>query len=290
MKQEQVMKKSFLVNIVLIIIKIASGFVFSSVALIADGVHSVSDLLSDIFVILGIRHSLKPADDEHPFGHGKFEYVLSLFLGLSIIFIAYNLGQQVILSWNDTMQIPAVLSLVVVVIVIVVKLFLARYLIAKGHEMDSEVVSASGVESFTDVVSSGVVFIGILGVIIGNQLDISWMLYGDKVASVIIALFIIRIGITIIIKAINSLQGRSVKKDITDQYLSSIQEVPGVLNVDHLDMIAYGPYYQAIVDIRVRGDITVTAGHDIAHTVQETLLKNEKVCHVSVHVNPGDSK
>jgi cation diffusion facilitator family transporter len=290
MKQEQVMQKSFLVNIVLIIIKVASGFVFSSVALIADGVHSVSDLLSDIFVILGIRHSLKPADDEHPFGHGKFEYVLSLFLGLSIIFIAYNLAHQVIISWNDTLQIPAMISLVIVVIVIVVKLILARYLIAKGQEMDSEIVSASGAESFTDVVSSGVVFIGILGVIIGNQLGIGWMLYGDKVASIIIALFIIRIGISIIIKAINSLQGRSVKEDITDQYLMCIQDVPGVLNVDHLDMIAYGPYYQAIVDIRVKGDMTVKEGHDIAHHVQEKLLENEKVCHVSVHVNPGDPK
>lgn len=290
MKQEQVMQKSFLVNIALIIIKITSGFVFTSVALIADGVHSISDLLSDVFVILGIRHSLKPADDEHPFGHGKFEYVLSLFLGLSITFIAYNLGRQVILSWNDTLQVPATISLVVVVVVIVVKLFLARYLIAQGKEMDSEVVSASGVESLTDVISSAVVFVGILGVILGNAFNITWMLYGDKVASVLIALFIIRIGITIIIKAINSLQGRSVKEDITSQYLSCIQDVPGVLNVDHLDMIAYGPYYQAIVDIRVQGELTVKEGHDIAHDVQEKLLENEKVCHVSVHVNPGDPK
>ncbi|MCF7925452.1 MAG: cation transporter, partial [Candidatus Izimaplasma sp.] len=83
MKLKQIMYRSFVVNSLLIVIKIISGFIFNSVALVADGVHSISDLLSDVFVILGIGHSFKPADDDHPFGHGKFEYVLSLLLGLS---------------------------------------------------------------------------------------------------------------------------------------------------------------------------------------------------------------
>ena len=90
MKLQSIMKKSFIVNFFLIIVKILFGIIFGSIALIADGVHSVSDLLSDIFVILGINHSLKPADEDHPFGHGKFEYVLSFILGLSIILIASN--------------------------------------------------------------------------------------------------------------------------------------------------------------------------------------------------------
>jgi len=96
MNLQGIMKRSFVVNIFLVILKIVSGIVFNSYALIADGIHSTSDLMSDIFVILGIKHSLKPADDEHPFGHGKFEYVLSFILGLSIILIAYNLAKGVI--------------------------------------------------------------------------------------------------------------------------------------------------------------------------------------------------
>ena len=84
MKHEMIMRKSLFVNIGLVIIKIISGIFFNSIALIADGVHSLSDLLSDVFVILGIRHSVKPADEDHPFGHGKFEYVLSFILGLTI--------------------------------------------------------------------------------------------------------------------------------------------------------------------------------------------------------------
>jgi cation diffusion facilitator family transporter len=290
MKHQQIMAKSFYVNIFLVIVKIISGLVFNSVALIADGVHSISDLMSDIFVLLGIRHSIKPADEDHPFGHGKFEYVLSLFLGISIILIAYNLGKNVISSWQDTLQVPNSISLGVILFVVVAKLFLARYLIAKGKETGSEIIQASGQESFSDVLSSAVVFVGVLGVIIGNAYNITWMLKGDKVASLIIAVFIIRIGIIIILEAIKSIQGKSVKQEICQEYRQSIEVVDGVISVDHLDMIAYGPYYQAIVEIRVDGKKTVTEGHDIAEAVTAKLLENEKVCHVSVHVNPGGSK
>lgn len=288
MRLRKIMRKSFIVNIVLVILKIISGLIFNSVALIADGVHSISDLLSDIFVLLGIDHSLKPADDDHPFGHGKFEYILSLFLGLSICLIAYNLGKNVILNFNNVTEIPNVLSLVVIVVVVIVKFYLASYLMRKGKEENSEIISASGKESLTDVFSSAVVFIGVGAVLLSEYVDAPWLAKGDKVASIIIALFIIRIGIKIVLDAIHSLQGKTVKMDICTEYKDIIQDVEGVIDVDALDMVAYGPYYQAIVEIRVNANKTVKEGHDIAHNVYEKLMENEKICHVSVHVNPEE--
>ena len=290
MNLKKIMQKSFFVNIVLVILKLISGLVFNSVALIADGVHSISDLLSDIFVLLGIDHSIKPADEDHPFGHGKFEYILSLFLGLSICLIAYNLGKNVILNFNNTTVMPSILSLVVIVIVVVVKYILAMYLIRKGKEENSEIISASGKESFTDVISSAVVFVGVGAVLISDAVNITWLAKGDKVASIIIALFIIRIGIIIILDAIHSLQGKTVKEEISQNYKEIINNVPGVLNVDQLDMVSYGPYYQAIVEIQVDATISVKSGHDIAEAVHEKLMKSEKICHVSVHVNPEESQ
>lgn len=288
MKQENVMKKSFIVNIFLVVLKIISGLLFNSVALIADGVHSVSDLLSDVFVILGIRHSSKPADEDHPFGHGKFEYVLSFILGLSIITIAYNLGKNVVVNFNDTPLIPDTIGLFIVVIVVVLKLLLAKYLMNQGKILDSEIISASGKESFTDVISSLVVFVGILSVILGDRFNNDILLKGDKVASILIALFIVKIGIEIILNAIRSLQGKAVKQEVNVFYRKVIKEIEGVIDVDHLDMIAYGPYYQALVDIRVDGNITVKEGHDIAKRVSEHLYKDEKINHVIVHVNPEE--
>lgn len=288
MSQERVMRKSFFVNIALIVVKVLSGIFFNSIALIADGVHSVSDLLSDIFVILGIRHSHKPADDDHPLGHGKFEYVLSFILGMSIILIAYNLGRSVILNFNDEPLIPSYISLIVVVIVIVTKFILSRYLIQKGKEMDSEIISASGKESLTDVYSSAIVFVGIGGVLLGDFFNIDWLLKGDKVASILIALFIVKIGVEIIITSIQSLQGKAVKEEVKDHYLKIIKSVEGVIDVDVLDMIMYGPFYQALVEIKVKGTLTVIEGHDIAMNVTEILYKDEKINHVIVHVNPEE--
>lgn len=288
MRQQRAMLKSFTVNIFLVVLKLISGFIFNSFALIADGVHSISDLLSDVFVLLGIKHSLKPADEDHPFGHGKFEYVLSLFLGLSIIVIAYNLGRNVIENFDEVSNVPSYLSLIVILVVVVVKLILARYLIRTGEEIDSEIIKASGQESFSDVISSAVVFVGVVSVLIGRSLDMDILLKGDKIASIIIALFIVRIGVMIIISSIQSLQGRSVKKDICLDYKNIIKSVEGVLDVDKLDMVSYGPYYQAIVEIQVNANISVKEGHDIAHEVHDRLLENEKICHVSIHVNPEE--
>lgn len=286
MKLEHVMRKSFFGNIFLVVLKIISGFLFNSVALIADGVHSVSDLLSDVFVILGIRHSLKPADEDHPLGHGKFEYVLSFILGLTIIFIAYNLGRNVIVNFNEVPTIPNEISLIVVVAVVIVKLYLSRYLIRKGKELDSEIISASGKESLTDVYSSVIVFVGILSVVFGEYFKVDWLLRGDKVASILIAVFIVRIGVEIIWEAMASLQGKAVKKEINDMYREKIKQIDGVIDVDHLDMISYGPYYQVLVDIQVDAEITVKQGHDIAQAVSTFLNSDEKINHVIVHVNP----
>jgi len=286
MKLQSIMIRSFVVNIFLIIIKVIGGIIFNSYALIADGVHSISDLLSDVFVILGIRHSLKPADDEHPLGHGKFEYVLSFILGLSIILIAYNLGKNVIVDFNDIIKVPSFITLAIVVMVVVIKLFLARYLLKKGKELDSQIISASGKESLTDVFSSIVVFFGIISVIVGEFFEIDWLLKGDKVASIIIAIFIIRIGLQIIYDSIKLMQGKSVNKEVREEFKNNILKVAGVINVDRLVMIAYGPYYQALVDIRVDGNITVKEGHEIAENVTKKLYSNEKINHVVVHVNP----
>lgn len=288
MKLESIMKKSFVVNIFLVVIKIISGLLFNSVALIADGIHSISDLLSDVFVILGIRHSLKPADDEHPFGHGKFEYIISLMLGVFILIIAYGLGKEVIVNYNDPIVIPGVITLIIVIFVVIIKLILARYLIRKGEEEDSQIVKASGRESLTDVFSSIVVFIGILSVLIGEKLEVSWLLKGDKIASVIITLFIINIGIRIVYEAIVALQGKAIHPEICEVYRETIKDIKGVIGVDNIDMIAYGPYYQALVDIKVDGNISVKKGHDIAGEVSDLLYRDEKICHVVVHVNPGE--
>ncbi|MCD6482275.1 MAG: hypothetical protein J7K80_00870, partial [Candidatus Izimaplasma sp.] len=138
--------------------------------------------------------------------------------------------------------------------------------------------------------SSIIVFFGVISVIVGEKLDFNILLKGDKIASILIAIFIIRIGIIIIYDAVKSIQGKSVDNAICEIYKEEIKKIKGVIDVDHINMISYGPYYQALVEIRVDGNKTVTEGHDIAEKVTKKLYDTEKICNVLVHVNPEECK
>ena len=118
--RNQVMIKSFVVNAGLIILKALGGIFFASTALIADAIHSLSDFLSDTLVLIGLKHSNKPPDEEHPFGHGKIEYVLSLLLGVGILFIAYQLITHVIGTLRETPSAPSLYAVYVALGVIVI--------------------------------------------------------------------------------------------------------------------------------------------------------------------------
>ncbi len=287
--QIEVMKKSFGVNAILVVVKIVVGIFTRSSALVADGMHSLSDLLTDIMALFGITQANKPPDKEHPFGHGKIEYVVSLLLGVGILFVAYQLIESVIANINEPIIVPGILSLVVAIIVIIVKLMLSRYLLANGAKLSSQIITASGKESLTDVFSSIVVVVGVSAVLIGEAFNVTILMYGDRIASVLIAMLIVRIALSIMIEATQSLLGKSANQKILDTTREIASQVEGVIRVDHLDMIVYGHYYQVLIDIRVNGKKTVREGHDIAHLVKMALQKrNPKLTHVIVHVNPEE--
>ncbi len=288
-QQSSVMFKSFIVNTGLIILKFVAGFIFKSQALIADGIHSFSDFLSDIMVIIGIKQSAKPADKEHPFGHGKLEYVISMFLGISVLFIATQMIRFFILNINEPASAPSLLGLLVALIVIVVKAALSRYLLLRGKMLESHVILASGKESMTDAISSVAVLIGIGLSVIGHHYGITWLYLSDRIAALFIAFLIAKIAIEILIDSTKMILGKSASQTVLDTTKKRIESVPGVLHVDRLDMIVYGHYYQVMVEILVDGSLTVEAGHTIASVTKRILKENKKIAHVLVHVNPNKS-
>ncbi len=284
--RERVMAKSFFVNASLIAIKGVGGLVFSSTALIADAFHSFSDLMSDILVIFGIRQTKKPPDSEHPMGHGKIEYVLSIFLGFGVLFIAYQIGRQAVAVFGDTPTAPSVFALVVVGFVIVSKLLLSRYLLARADVLHSQVLRASGKESFVDVLGSVVVLIGVLFGYIGGRTGITWLVYADSVAALFLVLFIVRVALVILADSVSSIIGKTAPASVIEETKTLIEQVEGVRGVDKLTMLVYGHYYQVMVDIRVDGSQSVAEGHDIAHEVRKRLREEQHIEHVTVHVNP----
>mgnify|MGYP003366483728 FL=1 len=278
MKTEKVMKVSFITNFLLSCFKVINGFILKSSALIADGIHSFSDLITDMVAIIGDKFANKPNDSEHPYGHGNAEYLTSFIIGLMIIFMGLILIKETI--YQDV-TIPSCLVAVVSLITIVCKYFLASFLIKKGELYNNNILIASGKESKTDVISSIVVFLSSILILFRNYLDI--LKYSDKVAGVVVGIFIIVTGFKIVKENTVMILGK--KADDTE-LRNKLLTIPNILNVDDIIMIKYGPYYKAYVEVTMNIKLLKKA-HDMAHNI-ENEIKNEltNIKYINIHVNP----
>jgi len=276
----KVLIHSFITNIILALVKIVSGIIGASGALIADGVHSLSDTLTDVFAILGHKLSMKPADKEHPFGHGKMEYITCIVIGLVIMFMGFTIIYNGIF---DKPVVPNILTAIIGIIVIVAKLILSRYLLNRGKKYDSNILIASGKESLTDVISSVVVLISILL----SQLN-GIFVYADTVAMVIIGILILKIAFNILVENFSSLLG----KQVTDcNYIKSLEEIiykePEVKGIDTLIILKYGPIYQLNLEISMDENIVLKDAHDVLDKIEDNLKKHDsKIVHIIIHVSP----
>ena len=278
MKTEQVMKVSFITNFLLSCFKIINGFILKSSALIADGIHSFSDLITDIVAIIGDKFANKPKDSDHPYGHGNAEYLTSFIIGLMIILMGIVLIKE---TMNQEVTIPSYLVDIVSLITIVCKYFLASFLIKKGELYNNNILIASGKESKTDVISSIVVFLSSILILFRNYLDI--LKYSDKIAGIIVGIFIVVTGFKIVKENTEMILGKKADDTILRNKLLTI---PNILNIDDIIMIKHGPYYKAYVEVTMNIKLLKKA-HDMAHNI-ENEIKNEltNIKYINIHVNP----
>ena len=278
MKTEQVMKVSFITNFLLSCFKIINGFILKSSALIADGIHSFSDLITDIVAIIGDKFANKPKDSDHPYGHGNAEYLTSFIIGLMIILMGIVLIKE---TMNQEVTIPSYLVAIVSLITIVCKYFLASFLIKKGEFYNNNILIASGKESKTDVISSIVVFLSSILILFRNYLDI--LKYSDKIAGIIVGIFIVVTGFKIVKENTEMILGKKADDTILRNKLLTI---PNILNIDDIIMIKHGPYYKAYVEVTMNIKLLKKA-HDMAHNI-ENEIKNEltNIKYINIHFNP----
>lgn len=279
-KITKVLIHSFITNTILALVKIVSGIIGASGALIADGVHSLSDTLTDVFAILGHKLSMKPADNEHPFGHGKMEYITCIVIGLVVMTMGFTIIYNGI--FNKPI-IPNILTAVIGMIVIVAKLILSRYILNRGKKYDSNILIASGKESFTDVISSIVVLISILFSQLGGIL-----IYADTVAMIIIGILVLKIAYNILSENFSSLLGKQV---IDCNYIKSLEEIiykePEVKGIDTLIILKYGPIYQLNLEVSMDENIVLKDAHDVLDKIEDNLKKHDsKIVHIIIHVSP----
>lgn len=279
---KRVLLISFFANIFLSLIKIIIGVIGKSSALISDGIHSFSDLITDVVAIFGSFLSMKPADNEHPYGHGKLEYITSFIIGLTIVLIGIILIKSIS---NNNVIIPSMMVIIVSVITILIKYLVSRYLIIKGKEYKNLILISSGKESSMDVISSIFVLISSLLMQLSNKINI--FKYSDKIVSIIIGIFIIKTGISIIKESISKiLDERENDKKIIEEFKKLIYSYKQIKNIDSLIILKSGPYYKVTTEVSMNPRITLFKAHKVVEELKNLLKEKTKALYITIHINP----
>jgi cation diffusion facilitator family transporter len=273
------------VNLLLSIAQIFVGFIANSAALIADGVHSASDLLSDILVWFAARQAAQAPDADHPYGHGRFETAATLGLGILLAGVAAGI------VWNGVERLfepdrpmPGQLALVIAAIGIAAKESLYWYTLIIARRLKSDMLRANAWHHRSDALSSIVVLIGVGGALLGY-------VYLDAVAAIIVGLMVIKIGWDLGFSAMSELVDTALDEDQVREAKRVIMAIDGVRSVHMLRTRRNGPEASADVHVQVAPRISVSEGHMISQAVEDRLIAHmDLITDVTVHIDPEDDE
>jgi len=267
----KVLFKSLMANLVLVIIKLVGGLLGKSQALVADGIHSLSDLGTDIFAMIGSKMANKKADKDHPFGHGNVEFLVCLFI--SIVIISLGIG-LIINATKATISLPKNIVIYVTLIAIVIKYFLVRYLFKKGHDYEDNILIASGKESAADLIGSMVVIISVLISKFTNNVGI--FKYSDIFGAIVIGSIIFYTGLKMFWHNIVAILGEKEEDElIIEKIKARILKVKGISNINQLILLKFGPYYKCDLVITVNAKLTVLKLNVINTDIRKKLVNKE---------------
>lgn len=271
------------VNILLAVLKLVVGYAGRSQALIADGVHSFSDLASDIVVWLGLKWGRKEEDESHHYGHGRIETLSSMFTGFILLLIAGGIAYDSIDSiYNQEQSNPGPLTIAVAAFSILAKEALYWYTRAVGKRIRSMALIGNAWHHRTDALSSVAVLIGVTGAYI----DPDWVL-ADSLAAIIVTYFVARVGAKLVWGAVKEFVDTAPDQKIQNQLLEVAAQVPDVHEVHDLRARYSGPRIQVELHVVVDPDISVREGHAIAKAVEARILDEvSDVERVITHVDP----
>lgn len=282
-KTTKIMGISFITNFFLSLMKVVIGFIGRSSALIADGIHSFSDLVTDIVAILGNYLSRKPEDEEHPYGHGRLEYLTSILIGIVILFLGLALIGRV--SSSQTM-IPSKIVIMVSILTIGIKYLLSDYLIRKGKTLENQIILASGKESKADVFSSVIVLVS--SILMQFEANFHPLIYTDKIASIIVGVFIVKTGFTILKENMIILIG---SQEVDTDYYKEIERLilsnKDVKTLDKLIIMKYGYYYTMTIEVSMDASLSLQEAHNQVEKIESSLRKkDERAKYIHIHMNP----
>jgi cation diffusion facilitator family transporter len=274
------------VDFLLAVAKIFAGLAAHSQALIADGVHSLSDLATDFIVIYAAKHAHEEADEEHPYGHGRIETAATVLLGIALLAVGVGIGWDAatrLFNPDELLQ-PTMLAIIIAGISVVSKEAIYHYTMHYAKKHRSEMLRANAWHSRTDAISSIVVVIGVAGTMAG-------LAYLDAIAAIIVALMVAKIGWDLGYQAIQELIDTGLEPEMVEEIREKVLEVKEVQSLHMLRTRRMGGHALADVHIQVDPRISVSEGHQIAETVRAIMVKEfEELSDVMVHIDPEDDE
>lgn len=255
-------------NLSLIALKLVAGLLAHSHAVVADAVHSLSDLVTDVALLIGVRFWSAPADERHPHGHGRIETLVTATIGGLLVLVALGLGVDAVrgMVWPDS-RIPGVAALVVAIISIVSKEVLFRWTLARGRELSSPALIANAWHHRSDALSSVPAALAVAVARLNPNLD-----FIDPLGALIVCTLILRAGWKIIWPAFEALIDTAAPDDVHNAIEKLALGVPGVRSAHAIRTRYAGADLAVDLHIEVDGALTVCEGHEIAVSVQRNIL------------------
>jgi len=276
---------SVVVNIVLAATQISVGVFAKSQALIADGVHSLSDLVSDFVVLFASHHSKKDADEDHPYGHQRFETAASMVLGGLLLAVALGMLWSAFEKLKAPHEIASVhgVALAVAALALVAKETLFRYMLRTAKAVKSSMLVANAWHARSDAASSLVVAVGIIGNLLGYPIL-------DPIAALIVGLMVGKMGWEFGSDSFNDLMDRSANDKEVQAITETLLQTPGVLGVHDVRTRKMGDMILVDAHIEVDAFLTVETGHDIGLAARHAVMQRHRVLNLLTHIDPVPSK
>jgi cation diffusion facilitator family transporter len=278
---------SLMSNIVLTVLKILVGVLFNSPVLLADGFHNAGDVVASAAALTSMRFSQRPADDDHPYGHGKAEVIgsglVAIILGIAAIYIGY----EAVKTFFEEPAKASVIALVTAIISLVWKQALYIYTMRVGKKVNSKGLIATAYDHLADVYASLAAVVGIGLALIGDAYHIPLLSYGDPFAGVIVSVLVLRLAYEIGIEAMDILMEKNVSEDRLREFAALIRTVPEVKRIDRLRAREHGHYVLVDLRIGISGTLTIQEGHDISSQIRNLIInEHADVDEVLIHLNP----
>lgn len=275
-------------NAILSVFKLIAGLVGNSYAMIADSIHSFSDVFTTIIVIIGVKISAKKADKEHPYGHDRFECVAALLLSFALFVVGAMIGYSAITKLVDgsykTVAVPETIALVAAIVSIAEQCLMFIVTIKAAKKVNSGALKADAWHHLSDSLSSVGSFAGILGAMLGFPIL-------DIVAGLIICLLIFKVAIDVFIDSVNKVTDKAVDDKTQEQIKDLVLSTEGVIVIDRMRTRQFGNMIYIDLEIACAPNLTLVEAHEIAQNVHDKIEKEmQTVKHCLIHVNPYNEK